>query len=118
MLLGRGAGHRDEPVRVVRRPVGERPLLHPVRDRVDDGPIERLMSLDRPPQLLEDRLGEVLALGLFVEHVLAVDIGSGLLEVVLRLGNAMGSDIRDRLVSSGQCGLLPSVRLGRNPVTK
>ena len=106
MLLGRGAGHRDEPVRVVRRPVSERPLLHPVRDRVDDGPIEGLMSLDRPPQLLEDGLGEVLALRLFVEHVLAVDVGPGLLQVVLGLGNAMGSDIRDRLVSSGQCDLL------------
>ena len=94
VLLGRGAGHRHEPVRVVGRPVGQRPLLHAVGDGVDDGPIERLVPLDRPPQLLEDRLGEVLALGLLVEHVLAVDVGPGLLEVVLRLARRDGRRYR------------------------
>ena len=73
VLLGGGAGHRHEPVGVVGGAVRHRPFLHAVRDRVDDRRVERLVALDRPPQLLEDRLGEVLALGVLVEDVLAVD---------------------------------------------
>ncbi len=86
--------------------MGQGPLLHAVGDGIDDGSIERLVSLDGPAQLLEDRLGQVLALGLLVEHVLAVDVGPGLLQVILRLRDPVGGDIGDRLVSSGQCGLL------------
>ena len=89
MLLGRGAGHRHEPVRVVGGAVRQRPLLHAVRDGVDDRRIERLVPVDGASQLLEDRLGEVLALGVLVEDVLAVDVGAGVLEVVLGLGDAM-----------------------------
>ena len=36
VLLGRGAGHRHEPVRVVGGAVRHRPLLHAVGDRIDD----------------------------------------------------------------------------------
>ena len=41
LLRGR-AGHRHEPVRVVGRAVGHRPLLHAVGDGIDDVRIERL----------------------------------------------------------------------------
>ena len=51
VLLGGRAGHRHEPVGVVGRAVGQRPLLHAVGDRVDDRRIERLVALDRPAQL-------------------------------------------------------------------
>ena len=67
----------------------QRPLLHAVGDGVDDHRIERLEALDRASKLLEDRLGEVLALGILVEDVLAVDVGAGVLEVVLGLGDPM-----------------------------
>ena len=99
VLLGGGAGHRHEPVGVVGRAVGQRPLLHAVRDGVDDRRIERLVALDRPPQLLEDRLGQVLALGDLVEDVLAVDVGPGVLEVVLGLGDPVLGDLRDGVLS-------------------
>ena len=95
VLLGGGAGHRHEPVGVVGGAVGQRPFLHAVGDRVDDGRIERLEAVDRPAQLLEDRLGQVLALGLLAEDVLAVDVGAGVLEVVLGLGDPMLGDLRD-----------------------
>ena len=119
VLLGGRAGHRHEPVRVVGGAVGQRPFLHAMRDGVDDGWIERLVPLDGAPQLLEDRLGEVLALGRLVEHVLAVDVGPGELEVVLRLRDAVGGDVGDGLVSSGQSGLLRVSRLGHpsSPIT-
>jgi len=48
-------------------------------DGVHDGRVERLMARDRAAQLLEDRLGEVLPLGVLVEHVLAVDRLAGAL---------------------------------------
>ena len=51
-----------------------RPLLHAVRDGVRDDRVEGLEAVDRAPQVLEDRLGEVLALGALVEDVGAVDL--------------------------------------------
>ena len=45
--------------------------------------------------LLVDRLGEVLALGVLVEDVLAVDVGAGAFEVVLGLGDPVVGDRRD-----------------------
>ena len=101
VLLGRRAGHRHEPVGVVGRAVRQRPFLHAMGHRVDDRRIERLLSLDRPPQLAEDGLGEVLALGPLVEHVVAVDVGAGVLEVVLGLGDPVDGDLRDGGLSSG-----------------
>ncbi len=47
VLLGRGAGHRHEPVGVVGGAVRQRPLLHAVGDRVDDRRVERLVAVDR-----------------------------------------------------------------------
>ena len=94
VLLGGGAGHRHEPVGVVGGAVRHRPLLHAVRDRVDDRRVERLVAVDRAAQLLEDRLGEVLALGVLVEHVLAVDVLAGVLEVVLGGGDPVVGDRR------------------------
>ena len=94
-----GQGH--EPVGVVRGAVGHGPLLDALGDRVGDGRVERLQALDRAAELLEDRLGEVLALGLFAEHVLAVDVLAGVLEVVLGGGDLAAGDCLDGLLASG-----------------
>jgi hypothetical protein len=66
-----------------------------VRDRVDDGRVERLVPVDRPAQLLVDGLREVLPLGGVVEDVLPVDVGAGGLEIVLGLLYPMGGDRGD-----------------------
>ena len=101
VLLGGRARHRHEPVRVVGGPVRQRPLLHRVRDRVGDGRVERLVPVDGSAQLLVGRLGEVLALGDVVEDVLAVDVGAGAFQVVLRLRGAMRGDPGDRGLARG-----------------
>ena len=101
MLLGRGAGHRHEPVRVVGGAVGQRPLLDAVRDRVGDHGLERLEAVDRPPQAPEDRLGQVLPLGGLVEHVLAVDLLAGVLGVVGGRGDPVARDGRDGRLTCG-----------------
>ena len=101
VLLGGGAGHRHEPVRVVGRTVLERPLLDAVRDGVGDDRIERLEAVDGPAQGLEDRLGEVLPLGRLVEHVLAVDGLAGVLREVRGGGDRGCCDGRDGLLTSG-----------------
>ena len=80
-------------MRVVRGAVRHRPFLHAVGDRIDDRRIERLEPRRGPAQLGEDGLGEILPLGVLAEDVLAVDGRAGLLEVVLRRGDAM---VRDR----------------------
>ena len=92
VLLCRGPGHGHEPVGVVRRAVGQRPLLHGMRDGVDDLRIERLVAVDGAPQLLVDGLGQVLALDDVVEDVLAVDLLAGVLEVILRGANLVVGD--------------------------
>ena len=99
VLLGGRAGHRHEPVRVVRGAVRHRPFLHAVRDRVDDGRVERLVAVDRAPQLAEDRLGEVLLLRILAEHVLAVDRLAGVLQVGLVGCDPVVGDRGDGLVS-------------------
>jgi len=63
--------------------VSQRPLLDALSDGVGDGRIEGLQALDRAAQLLEDRLGQVLALGRLAEDVRTVDVFAGVLEVVL-----------------------------------
>ena len=55
-------------------------------DRVDDRRVERLVALDRPAQLAEDGLGEVLALGVLVTGSVVIESvfawpGTGLLAV-------------------------------------
>ena len=101
VLLGGGAGHRHEPVRVVGGPVGQGPLLHAVGDRVGDDRVEGLEAVDGAPQPLEDRLGQVLPLGDLVEHVLAVDLLAGVLQVVLGGGDPVVGDRLDGGATSG-----------------
>ncbi len=87
-------------MRVVGGAVRQRPLLHAMSERIDDRRVERLVTVDRPAQLAEDRLGQVLALRPLVEDVLAVDVGPGVGEVVLGLGDPVLGDLRDRRMSS------------------
>ena len=101
VLLGGRTGHRHEPVRVVGGAARHRPLLHAVGDRIHDRRVERLVAVDRPAQLLEDRLGQELALGILVEDVLAVDLLAGELEVVLRGGDLVAGDGGDGGLTCG-----------------
>ena len=101
VLLGTAAGHGHEPVGVVGGAVGEGPLLHALRHRVGDGGVERLQPLNGAAQLLEDRLGQVLALGGLSEDVLAVDVSAGALEVVLGGGHLVAGNRLDGLLTSG-----------------
>ncbi len=110
VLLGGRAGHRHEPVGVVRGAVRHRPLLHAVRDRVDDRGVEGLDAGDRPAELLEDRLREVVALRGLAEHVLAVDVGAGVLEVVLGGRDAVVRDRLDGLWFARSCLSRPCCR--------
>ena len=115
VLLGRRPGHRDEPVRVVGRPVGERPLLHAVGDRVGDHRVEGLEAVDGAPQPLEDGLGQVLPLNLLAEHVAAVDLLAGVLEVVLGGGDPVVGDRLDRRMTSGHVTPTTDGRVVRLP---
>ena len=55
VMFGSGQiGERLEPVRVVRGPLGDRPILHRIRDRARNGRIERLPFIDRLAQGLVD----------------------------------------------------------------
>ena len=75
VLLGGDAGQRLEPVRVVRRAVLDRPLLHRRRDRVGDRDIERLAVRHRAAQRVIDRLGQPRLLHFVVEHEAAERFG-------------------------------------------
>ena len=68
VLLGGDAGERLEPVRVVRRAVLDRPVLHRARDFVGDRQIERFAVGDGPAQRLVHRLRQPRLLHLVVEH--------------------------------------------------
>ena len=103
MFLGGRSGEGHEPVRVVGGTVCEGPLLHSLGHRVGDGVVKRLEPRDCSTQLLEDRLGQVLALGRFAEHVLAVDVLAGVLEVILSGGNLVVRDCLDGRLTSGHC---------------
>ena len=67
-----------------------------MRHRVDDRRVEGLVALDRPAELLEDRLREVLALGVLAEDVGPVDVGAGVLEIV----NTQMNDLLRTMVAS------------------
>ena len=69
VLLGRRAGQRLEPVRVVRRALLHRPVLHRLGDRVGERGVERLAAGERALQRLVDVLGQALALDGGGEHV-------------------------------------------------
>ena len=75
VLLGGDAGQRLEPVRVVRRAVLDRPLLHRGRDRVGDRDVERLAVRHRAAQRVINRLGETRLLDFVVEHEAAERFG-------------------------------------------
>jgi hypothetical protein len=72
-----------------------------VGDRVDDRRVERLVALDRPAEVEIDGLRQVLPLGRIVEDVLAVDVGPGVAEVVLRRCDAVVGDRLDGRVAGG-----------------
>ena len=75
VLLRRDAGHRLEPVRVVRRAVLHRPVLQRGRDRVGRRHVERLSTRDRRAQRPVGRLGKALLLHLVAEDEAAEFIG-------------------------------------------
>ena len=68
VLLGGDAGERLEPVRVVRRAVLDRPVLHRARHFVGDRQIERFAVGDGAAQGLIHRLRQPRLLHLVVEH--------------------------------------------------
>ena len=72
VLLGRSAGHRLEPVREMRRSVFERPVLHPLGNRIGDRRIERLTLAHRRNKFIGDGFGHVLANRLSVKDVRSV----------------------------------------------
>ncbi len=69
VLLGGGAGHRQEPVRVVRGAAVHRPVADAVGDLAGDGRVERLALADRGLELLRGLLREVGPDRLLAEHV-------------------------------------------------
>ena len=75
VLFGGDAGQRLEPVRVVRRAVLDRPLLHRGRDRVGHRDVERLAVRHRAPQRVIDRLRQARLLHFVVEHQAAERFG-------------------------------------------
>ena len=78
MLFGRRAGQGHEPVGVVGGAVKQRPRLQPLGDGIGQAGIEGFKSRDGAAEFAKDGLRQVLALGLFAEHVAAVDILAGM----------------------------------------
>ena len=68
VLFGGDAGERLEPVRVVRRAVLDRPVLHRRAHVVGDRQVERVAVGDRPAQRVVHRLRQPRLLHLVVEH--------------------------------------------------
>ena len=93
VLLGGRAGQRLEPVRVVGRPVLERPLLHRLRDRVGERGVELGAAGDRRAQLRVDVLGQALALLGEAEDVGAEDLVADLGQVSSAEGLAVGAPL-------------------------
>ena len=75
VLLGGDAGQRLEPVRVVRRAVLDRPVLHRRRDRVGHRRVQRLAVRDRPAQRVIHGLRQARLLHRVVEHQAAERLG-------------------------------------------
>ena len=98
LLRGR-PGERLEPVRVVRRAVLQRPLLHRLGDHVGERRVEFLAARERRPQLRVDVLRQPLALLGRAEHVLAEDLVAGVGEVVRAQGVAVSGPLRRRDVA-------------------
>ena len=68
VLFGGDAGHRLEPVRVVRRALFDRPVLQRAGDRVGGRGVERIAVLDGGAERAVDRLRQTRLLDLIVEH--------------------------------------------------
>ncbi len=77
VLLGGGAGHREEPVRVVRRTAIHRPVADAVRDFARDRRIKRFSFPNRRLELLRRVLAQIFVDRLFAEHV-GSEVGCGL----------------------------------------
>ncbi len=75
VLLGGDAGHRLEPVRVVRRAVLDGPVLQRGGHRVGGRDVERLAARNRRAQRPVCRLRQSLLLHLVVEHEAAKELG-------------------------------------------
>ncbi len=101
MLLGGDPGHRLEEVRVVRRAMFQRPILHRRRDGVGNARIERGALANCFLQSLEYRLGKPRLRGCLVENidpkqVLEMDLFEiDIIQFVLGSGDRM-----DRLITS------------------
>ena len=100
VLLGGDAGHRLEPVRVVRGAMLDRPVLQRRGNDVGDGRVDGLSLRDRAAQRAVDILGQTGALRLVVEGQRA--------KLVTRLGTRggrgldakiPGADVADRVDS-------------------
>ena len=72
VLFGGSAGERLEPVREMRRPEGDGPVLHPRRHFVGDGRIQGFAAAHRRDELGRYVFREVLPYRLFGKDVLAV----------------------------------------------
>ena len=96
VLLGRHAGQRLEPVRVVRGAALQRPALHRLGDGVGERGVERLAVGERALQRLEDVLGQAGALDLGAEDVGAEDLVAGDRQVRRAERAAVGAPLRGR----------------------
>ena len=74
MLLGRAARERLEPVRKVRRALLERPVLHPLGDRIRNRRVKGLALPHCREQLRRDRLRKMRADRLLGEDVFAIGL--------------------------------------------
>ena len=100
VLLGGEAGERVEDVRVVRRALLDRPVLHRRGDDVGDARVERLGVLDRRHHRLEDRLRQPRLHHRLGEDVLAEDLAGCLRRREAGRRGLVRLDGGDRLLAS------------------
>ena len=99
VLLGRDAGHRLEPVRVVGRAVIDGPVLQRAGDGVGNRRIEGLALRDRPAQRTEHVLGQPRALNFFVERQRSVFVRRLSLRRAAALRPAIPHSLMPRIAS-------------------
>ena len=116
LLRGR-AGQRLEDVGVVGRAVLQRPLHHRLGDRVGQAGVERLAARQRRLELLEDVLGQALALHGGGEDVGAEDVVLGQGQVESAEGLSVGAPLRGGhvLLADTSHALVSSSLLARSP---
>ena len=93
MLLGGAAVEGHEPVREVRRAAVHGPFLHAVRDVRRDGGVEGRAGIRRGEELFGDDFRQVLADGLFAEHVGAEVVDRRALRTGGRVGGPGGERV-------------------------